>query len=127
MEAINTVLLWLVLIVDLTQPRITREEGTSSEKLPWSDWPVVWLSEIILNDKEGSSPLWEPHFKADRPELYKKAQTSEQASKQHASVVSASVPAWVHALTALSDGLYARSVSQITIFSPNCFVHVSSQ
>lgn len=39
----------LVSVVNLTQPRVTQEEGTFIEELPRSDWPEALSVEHFLN------------------------------------------------------------------------------
>ena len=48
----NWAVSWLVLIVSLTQPRVTWEEGTSIEELTQSDWLCLW-GIFLTNDRYG--------------------------------------------------------------------------
>lgn len=71
----------VIFIINLTQPRVSWEEGTSTEKLPKSDWPVA----MSVNDCLDWSLMWrtQPTVGSNFP---------RQAGKQCASMVSASVP-----------------------------------
>jgi hypothetical protein len=99
--------------------------GASTEKMPPSDWTTAKLVGHFLNSRlmeEGPAHCGWHHPWAGGSECYKGAgwaRHQEQASQQHPSMASASVPAsrflpcWVPALTSFNDQQWCGMVSQI--------------
>ena len=101
------------------------EEQTSPEKPPSSDWPVgkpVGHCHGVRRRHSGKEVLNYIRKQADRV-------WGNKPWKEHACTASVltldsrliSWPAWVPALTSLSDGLCLGYVSQIKTFFPSCF------
>lgn len=75
-----------LILVNMTQTRITWEEKTLTEELPPSDWPAGKSEGSFMtnNNVGGPSPLWAVPPRAG-PGKANCAQHGEQVSKQHPS------------------------------------------
>jgi hypothetical protein len=118
---------WLVLCVNFTQVGVITEKGASVGEKPSRD-PAVrhFFFQLVIkgNTLCGWEHLWDGSLG-----FYKRAgwaSQGKQASKEHHSVASASVPAfwpaWVPVLNFLGDEQQYGSVSRINPFLPNCFL-----
>lgn len=101
------------LMVNVTQPSGTWEEGTSVEKLRSSDWSVCAAVSWLLTDVGRPSSLWVVPFPTQAASRW------AWANKQLSTVVSASVSSWVPALTSLEDGCDMNWQAKQTLSSPS--------